>query len=104
MACTGESVCAAVDNAGQEVTFDPSSPTEPTAPTRTEIDYRNGVNIELTGVACATPSLCAATDADGDLLTFAPAAASSAVNHVDRSRLRARGRRLPLGRAVHGRR
>lgn len=82
VACTGESVCAAVDNAGQEVTFDPSSPTEPTAPTRTEIDYRNGVNIELTGVACATPSLCAATDADGDLLTFAPAAASSAVNHV----------------------
>ena len=74
--------CTAVDEDGNEVTFDPISPGNPTP---TSIDD-NG----LFAVACPSPSQCTAVDDRGDQVTFDPSSPGSPTGtEVDYSELSA---------------
>jgi len=64
VACPSTSECTAVDLAGRQVTFDPTSPGTPTP---TTIDSTN----PLYGVACPSASQCTAIDS-GQEVTFDP--------------------------------
>ena len=72
LACPSASQCTAVDEAGQQVTFDPAAPG---APSPTTIDAGNA----LTGVACPSPRRCGAVDEAGQETTFDPTAPAGAV-------------------------
>jgi hypothetical protein len=65
VACPSAKQCTAVDNQGQQVTFDPSSPGDPTP---TSIDPGNAPD----GIACPSTTQCAAVDNEGQLVTFDP--------------------------------
>ena len=65
VACPSATRCTAVDQSGQQVTFNPASPGTP-APTA--IDVHN-----LDGVACPTATQCTAVDVSGRQVTFDPA-------------------------------
>ena len=67
IACPSAAQCTAVDDAGDEVTFDPGSSR---APTRVRIDPGTFAY----AVACPTTTQCTATDGEGDETTFDPLA------------------------------
>jgi len=67
VACPSTSQCTAVDNQGQQATFDPTASAEPTP---TTIDGGNA----LQGLACTTTSQCIALDNEGGEITFNPTA------------------------------
>ncbi len=65
VACPSPSQCTAVDGDGQQVTFNPSSPGNPTP---TVIDAGN----QMLAVACPSSSQCTAGGASGHAVTFNP--------------------------------
>ncbi|MDQ6804281.1 MAG: hypothetical protein M3065_04810 [Actinomycetota bacterium] len=67
VACPSATQCTAVDNVGQQVTF---NPTAPGTPTPTTIDATNVLN----AVACPSPTQCTAVDNGGREVTFSPTA------------------------------
>lgn len=66
VACPTANECIAVDDLGQEVTFNPASPGTPTPAT---VDPAAG----LAAVACPSSSQCTAVDPGGREVTFDPA-------------------------------
>jgi hypothetical protein len=70
VACPSASRCVAVDENGDEVTFDPASPGSPTP---VAIDTGNSFD----SVACPSLSQCTAVDYQGNELTFDPASPGS---------------------------
>lgn len=74
VACPALSECVAVDTAGHEVTFNPTSPGTRSlvkvdhAPCRPINDY----SCELTSVACPSATQCTAVDIAGRAVTFDP--------------------------------
>jgi hypothetical protein len=66
VACPSATQCTAVDNPGQQVTFDPASPGTPTP---TTIDTGHS----LAGVVCPSATQCIAVDNTGRQVTFDPA-------------------------------
>ena len=71
VACPSTSQCTAVDDAGEQVTFDPASPGTPTPTTIDQPDL-DGYG-DLIGVACPSTSQCTAVDEFGNEVTFDPA-------------------------------
>jgi len=67
VACPTATQCTAVDDNGQELTFNPQSPGDPT-PTLIDSDGDG----YLAGVACPTATQCTAVDDDGQQVTFNP--------------------------------
>ena len=67
LACPSASQCTALDESGQEVTF---NPTAPGTPTPTTIDIGN----TLFGLACPSASQCTAVESGGREVTFNPTA------------------------------
>ena len=67
VACPSTTQCTAVDNQGQQVTFDPSSPGDPTP---TSIDPGNSPE----SLACPSTTQCTAVDNEGQLVRFDPTA------------------------------
>lgn len=67
VACPSSTQCTVTDNQGQQVTFDPSSPGDPTP---TSIDPGNAPK----GLACPSMTQCTAVDNEGQLVTFDPRA------------------------------
>jgi hypothetical protein len=66
VACPSASQCTAVDNVGNEVTFDPISTTPNNIPLTVDAGH------DLLGVACPSASQCTAVDNYGDQVTFDP--------------------------------
>lgn len=66
VACPSATQCTAVDDNGQEVTFDPTSP-------GTAASYTVDSGHRLFGVACPTVQQCTAVDDNGQQVTFDPA-------------------------------
>ena len=66
VACPSSTQCTAIDNNGQQVTFDPTSPGTPTP---TAIDTGHS----LAAVACPSSTQCTAVDVTGQQVTFDPA-------------------------------
>jgi hypothetical protein len=58
VACPSATQCIAIDDTGQQVTFDPASPGAP-SPTPTAIDTN------VAGVACPTATQCTTVDQSG---------------------------------------
>ncbi len=71
VACPTMSQCTAVDNQGEQVTFDPNAPGDPMS---TTID----AGYALSGIDCPSKSQCTAVDNEGREVTFDPAAPSAA--------------------------
>ena len=69
VACPSTSQCTAVDDVGQQVTFDPASPGTRTP---TAIDHNSEGTLDLSGVACPATSQCTAVDSYGFQVTFDP--------------------------------
>ena len=65
VACPSASQCTAVDETGQQVTFNPASPGSPTP---TAIDSY----VNLFGVSCPSTTQCTAVDGGGREVTFNP--------------------------------
>jgi hypothetical protein len=69
VACPSASQCTAIDDAGQQVTFDPAAAATPTP---TSIDITGDGYLEA--VACPSASQCTAVDSAGQEVTFDPKA------------------------------
>jgi hypothetical protein len=77
LVCLAQTSCVAVDYGGQEVTFNPQSPTSP-APKSIIIDAAVTGSIELYAIACPSSTQCTAVDDDGHQVTFDPPAVGAA--------------------------
>jgi len=75
VACRSTTECVAVDDTGQQVTFNPKSPGTPAPST---IDSGNG----LSGIACPSGTQCTAGDFGGNEVTFNPTSPGSPTPHV----------------------
>lgn len=74
VACPSVSQCTAVDDAGREVTFDPTAPGKPT---RIYVSQNTVFFGGFNAVACPSVSLCTAVDSAGREVTFNPEAPGS---------------------------
>lgn len=74
VACPSVAQCTAVDNAGREVTFDPTAPGDPT---RIYVSQDIVVFGGFNAVACPSVSSCTAVDPAGREVTFNPEAPGS---------------------------
>ena len=96
VACPSATQCTAVDQSGQQVTFNPASPGTPTP---TAIDVHN-----LDGVACPTATQCTAVDVSGRQVTFNPASPGTPTpTTIDTDQRPDRGG-VPVRHPVHRRR
>jgi hypothetical protein len=82
VACPSATECVAVDDNGDEATFDPADPAGG------QVDYIDSENEfnDLNGISCPTVTQCTAVDFNGDEVTFNPAdpgAATQANVHTD---------------------
>ena len=73
VSCPSASQCTAVDSAGNEVTFDPTSGAAGVAGV-VALDAGH----RLSSISCGSPALCTAVDQDGREVTFQPSAPAGA--------------------------
>jgi hypothetical protein len=72
-ACPSEHQCTAIDNIGQELTFDPATPGDP-VPFELTGDEGGDETGPLHGIVCPSVHQCTATINSGTMVTFDPAA------------------------------